>query len=98
MLGIASFLAAIAVGTAGAVVFFWVLILAVVLATAALMMMNWVGMTDEDKACYLGGILTGLGFAGLSSLPGWLGKLLAAMGIGFTGGASTSPGQSCGAF
>lgn len=98
MIGIASFLSAIAVGTAGAVIFFWILILAIVLATAALMLMNWVGLSDEDKACYLGGILTGFGFAGLFSLPGWLGKILAILGIGFTGGTSTSPGQSCGAF
>lgn len=98
VLGIAAFLATLATATVGAVIVFWILILALVLANVALMYQNWSGMSDEDQACYLGGILTGFGFAGLMSLPGWLGKILAAIGIGTTGGTSTSPGQSCGAF
>jgi hypothetical protein len=88
----------VAAATAGALIFFWVLIAVIVLATVALMLMNMSDMSDEDKACYLGGMLTGFGIAGLFSLPGLLGKLLALIGIGTTGGASTSPGQACGAW
>ena len=98
VLGIAAFLATTAVATASALIVFWVLILAMVLANVALMMQNYSNLNDEDKACYLGGILTGFGFSSLMTLPGWLGKLTGVLGIAFNAYGPTSTGPQCEAF
>jgi len=97
VLGIAAFIATVAVALPGALIFFWVLVLAVVLANATLMMQNYSDLNDEDKACYLGGILTGFGLGSFMSLPGWLGKISAIFGIAFNAYAPTSTGPQCGA-
>jgi hypothetical protein len=95
VLGIAAFLATIATATAGAMIVFWVLILTIVLVNALLMMQNLALLEGDQRACYLGGILTGFGVAGLFSLPGLLAKLLALLGIYASAEAETNTLPKC---
>ncbi|MFZ6736070.1 transglutaminase-like domain-containing protein [Undibacterium sp. Ji42W] len=98
VLGIASFITSAAVfATVGAVAVFWIAVLAIALASAALIISNLSILSDEDKACYLGGVLTGFGVTGLLSIPGWLGKLLGVLGIGNSAFVPTSTMTQCGA-
>ncbi|EGQ7833870.1 transglutaminase-like domain-containing protein [Vibrio vulnificus] len=98
LLALASFLtspAVLAGATVGAVAFFWVMIFSLVVLNFYLLYRNSQILSDSDSACYLGGFFTWFGISGLFSLPGWLGRALAALGLGVGYYIPTTNGQQC---
>ena len=94
VLVMASFLAAIAVSGGWMI---WIPVAVIVVANILVMKDNLNRMSDAEAACYVGGLLTGLGVSGLFNLNSIVARVLALLGI--IGGyeIDTTSGKTCGA-